>query len=302
MLMAACRFIDMQRPQRHAHRRNNRARLKMDRGAKLREYIPSGRFREDSVITNAVYGVLLRFTLPAASHAQLSGPQDIFFNVELTEDRRNTPLSVLQCRGLSGNGCRDVDFPNVEFWRFELRRAFERRRSTADSFLADRCSDRCGFESRCASSPINTDAKKLADNVQKTIPAKRSTFACRPGGSMRRKMEVEHQLCAQRASSWFLHPDEVVKNVVSSWPEYVPDLRPSRNLDRIQKPASIIPSSSRSGIPEHTISTFDTLMNIPITSPDAKCSRSVPPRKWLADMEPRPRALSSSIMRESSAG
>jgi CzcA family heavy metal efflux pump len=214
--------------------------------AKLREYIPAHDLQ--MIITNAgvYYGYSAAFT-------PNSGPQDVFFNIQLTEDREHTSqyyAGIVRER-LS------KDFPNVEFG-IELGGLLT---SALNGGLRSPIDVQIGGGSY---EKLNTYATQLASEFKK-IPGAVDVRVQQRFDAPQLKLNINRD----KASELGVSPDEIVKNVVSAVANsssYDPEIwiDPKTGIDYLF------------GVQfsEKAVSTENELMNIPITSPQQ--SRSIP--------------------------
>jgi multidrug efflux pump subunit AcrB len=227
------------------------AKLAKEIEAKIHEYIPAHDLK--MIITNAgvYYGYSAAFT-------PNSGTQDVFFNVELTEDREQTSqhyAAILRDR-------LHKDFPQVEFG-IELG-------GLLTSALNGGLLSPIDVQVSGPKHEISyATAVKLAEQF-KTIPGAVDVRIQQRFDAPEVKLEIDRG----RASAVGITPDEIVKNVVSSVANSA-TYNPAIWID----PKTGIDYLFGVQFPDNTISNFDDLMNIPITS--ATQNRSVP-LNWLA--------------------
>lgn len=214
--------------------------------AKLRTYIEPGDLKMIIINAGVYYGYSAAFT-------PNSGPQDVFFNVELTENRRHT--SQYYARMIRENLPRD--FPNTEFG-IELGGLLS---AALNGGLL---------------SPIDVQiegpdhlkahgyAVKFAEQFKKLRGAVDVRVQQRLDAP-----EVKLDISRVKASDVGLNPDEVVKNVVSAVAN-----SSTYNFSIWVDPKTGIDYPFGVQYPEKDLSSFNTLMNIPITSEEQE--RSVP--------------------------
>ncbi len=200
------------------------------------------------VITNAgvYYGYSAAFT-------PNSGTQDVFFNVELTEDRTETSqyyAAVLREK-------LPKDFPEVEFG-IELGGLLT---SALNGGLLSPIDVQIGGPDHNVSYDY---AKKIIEDFKK-IPGAVDVRIQQRFDAPQIKMDIDRE----HASEVGITPDEVVKNVVSAVSNSA-TYNPAIWID----PKTGIDYLFGVQFPENTIKDFNQLMQIPITSPMQ--NRSVP--------------------------
>ena len=214
--------------------------------AKLREYISSEDLK--MIITNAgvYYGYSAAFT-------PNSGTQDVFFNVELTEDRQHT--SQYYARIIRER--LPHDFPNTEFG-IELGGLLS---AALNGGLLSPIDVQIEGPDHATAYQF---AVKFAEEFKK-IPGAVDVRIQQKFDAPGIKLDIDRE----KASDVGLNPDEAVKNVVSAVAN-----SSTYNFSIWVDPKTGIDYPFGVQYPEKDLSNFDTLMNIPVTSPEQE--RSVP--------------------------
>jgi CzcA family heavy metal efflux pump len=206
--------------------------------AKLREYIPPDDLKMIIMNAGVYYGYSAAFT-------PNSGPQDVFFNVELTENRRHT--SQYYAKIIRERLPRQ--FPDVEFG-IELGGLLT---SALNGGLLSPIDVQIEGPAHEKSHEIGVE---LAEQIKK-IPGAVDVRVAQRFDAPQIKLTVDRQ----KASRVGLTPDETIKNVVSAVSNSV-----SYNLAIWIDPRTGIDYPFGVQYPESEIDSMSELMNIPITS------------------------------------
>jgi len=218
---------------------------------KLREWIPPHDVKMILVNAGVYYGYPAAFT-------PNSGTQDVFFNVEMTEERDRSSQYYAKI-------IRDrlpKEFPNVEFG-IELGGLLT---SALNGGL------RSPIDVQ-VEGPSYAQAEKLAQTVSDQAKKIRGAVDVRVQ-QRSDAPEISLKIDRDKASGLGLTPDIIVKNVVSSVANSS-TYNPAIWID----PKTGIDYLFGVQLPDASITSLDSLMNIPITSPEQ--SRSVP-LNWVA--------------------
>jgi CzcA family heavy metal efflux pump len=242
--------IDLRGPT--GYRIEETMRLSKKIEAKLREWIPPHDLK--MIITNAgvYYGYPAAFT-------PNSGTQDVFFNVEMTEDRHQTSQYYAQI-------IRErlpKEFPNVEFG-IELGGLLT---SALNGGLRAPIDVQIGGPDRNLAHSMAQSLSERFKKIEGAVDVRVQQRFDAP--------EISLTISRDKASNLGLTPDVIVKNVVSAVSNSS-TYNPAIWID----PKTGIDYFFGVQLPEDSVTSLASLMDIPITSPEQ--NRSVP-LHWVAD-------------------